>query len=66
VVLESLNPDYAFSLAADALQDYVGDADRRIADGEAARARASAYTWDASAASVVAVYRELLGIDACA
>jgi glycosyltransferase involved in cell wall biosynthesis len=50
----------------DALQDYVGDTDRRIADGEAARARASAYTWDASATSVVAVYRELLDIEACA
>jgi glycosyltransferase involved in cell wall biosynthesis len=50
----------------DALQEYVGDTDRRIADGEAARVRASAYTWDASAASVLAVYRELLDIAECA
>ncbi|MDQ1431287.1 MAG: hypothetical protein QOF40_1889 [Actinomycetota bacterium] len=46
---------------ADALAPLVADPARRAADGRAARARAERYTWDASAASVLALYRELVG-----
>jgi len=46
---------------ADALAPLVADPERREADGRAARARAERYTWDASAASVLALYRELAG-----
>jgi UDP-glucose:(heptosyl)LPS alpha-1,3-glucosyltransferase len=46
---------------ADALAPLVADPARRAADGRAARARAESYTWDASAASVFALYRELVG-----
>ena len=45
---------------ADALVTYARDPERRAADGAAARTRASAYTWEASAESVLDVYRELL------
>jgi UDP-glucose:(heptosyl)LPS alpha-1,3-glucosyltransferase len=48
----------------DALAGYVSDADRRASDGNAARERASRYTWDAGVSSVLAMYRELLGVDA--
>jgi UDP-glucose:(heptosyl)LPS alpha-1,3-glucosyltransferase len=46
---------------ADALLAYVRDPERRAADGRAARARVEPFTWDASAASVLALYRELAG-----
>ncbi|MFN8024889.1 MAG: glycosyltransferase family 4 protein [Acidimicrobiia bacterium] len=45
---------------AEALRTYADDPARRAADGAAARARASAFTWDAATASVTDVYRELL------
>jgi glycosyltransferase involved in cell wall biosynthesis len=44
---------------ADALLPLVTDPRRRASDGRAARARVQQYTWDASAASVLALYREL-------
>lgn len=44
---------------ADALLPLVTDPQRRASDGRAARARVQQYTWDASAASVLALYREL-------
>jgi UDP-glucose:(heptosyl)LPS alpha-1,3-glucosyltransferase len=47
---------------ADALAPLVADAQRRATDGSAARARAERYTWDASAASVLDLYRELAGV----
>jgi len=47
---------------ADALAPLVADAERRVTDGSAARARAQRYTWDASAASVLDLYRELAGV----
>jgi glycosyltransferase involved in cell wall biosynthesis len=53
-----VEPDVA-ALAA-AIEMLAIDPIRRAADGAAARARAAAYTWDASAAAVLAVYRELL------
>jgi glycosyltransferase involved in cell wall biosynthesis len=46
---------------ADALAPLVADATRRATDGSAAQARAARYTWDASAASVLDLYRELAG-----
>ena len=46
---------------ADALAVLVADPARRAVDGSAARERAAGYSWAASAASVVAVYRELSG-----
>lgn len=46
---------------ADALALLVADPVRRAADGRVARARAAEYTWDASTASVLALYRELIG-----
>jgi glycosyltransferase involved in cell wall biosynthesis len=46
---------------ADALAPFVADPARRAADGRAVRARAEHYTWDASAASVLDLYRDLVG-----
>lgn len=46
---------------ADALAPLIADSARRAVDGRAARARAEVYTWDASAASVLDLYRELVG-----
>lgn len=45
----------------EALAQLGADAGRRARMGEAARRRASTYSWDRSAASVLAIYRELLG-----
>jgi glycosyltransferase involved in cell wall biosynthesis len=46
---------------ADALAPLVADPARRSADGRAARSRAERYTWDASAASVLDLYCDLMG-----
>lgn len=45
----------------EALAQLVGDAGRRTRMGKIARRRASAYSWEGSIASVLAIYRELLG-----
>jgi glycosyltransferase involved in cell wall biosynthesis len=58
-VLVDRDPD----ALADALATLVADPARRAADGRAARARAEHYTWDASAASVLDLYRELVGAE---
>jgi glycosyltransferase involved in cell wall biosynthesis len=49
---------------AAALLPYVTDAQRRAIDGRAARARVQPFTWDASAESVLELYRELAGVGA--
>jgi glycosyltransferase involved in cell wall biosynthesis len=52
------NPD----VLAAALAPFVSDPVFRNADGRAARARVQRYTWDASTASVLDLYRELLEV----
>jgi glycosyltransferase involved in cell wall biosynthesis len=44
-----------------ALAELASDPERRARMGEAARRRASTYTWERSTASVVEIYRKLLG-----
>jgi glycosyltransferase involved in cell wall biosynthesis len=46
---------------AEALETLTADAGRRVRAGGEARRRASSYTWDRSAESVLQIYRELLG-----